>query len=355
MKLIIKAILLSVWFITISNYAICQNVTSERKPPQSGSTEVRAYKKPGSSNRLFKTPRGNFGVWADPSKWVLADRKANQETDFQLDHVSGDGYVMVISERISMPVGTLKDIAYENAKRAGPDARIVSEERRIVNGREILSLIIEATVKGIPFTYYGYYYSGKEGTVQVLTMTGQNLFQEYQPEFTELLNGLVIFDKPTPPSLPLPEIVQVDPRLEPKQDGPVLADSKSGAPSSGPGSGGGIGPGHSPDGKSDTPIASTSVDKKPVPLNAPRPSYTVEARKNQVEGVVRARALVGADGTVKQVRIVHGLPDGLDEMAIRAIYQIRFKPAMKDDKPVPFWQSIEVEFKLCTDCTPQKQ
>jgi TonB family protein len=88
------------------------------------------------------------------------------------------------------------------------------------------------------------------------------------------------------------------------------------------------------------------VDQRPVPLNNPTPQYTEEARKNGVEGVIIARVLVGADGNVQQVRIVRGLPDGLDEMAIRAAYRLKFKPAMKDGKPAAFWQAVSIEFHL---------
>ena len=91
----------------------------------------------------------------------------------------------------------------------------------------------------------------------------------------------------------------------------------------------------------------TTVDQRPIPLNRPRPNYTEEARLNRVRGIVRARLLVGADGMVKLVRILYGLPDGLSEEAIRAAYQLRFKPAMKGGSPVAYWVSVEIEFNLC--------
>jgi TonB family protein len=83
-----------------------------------------------------------------------------------------------------------------------------------------------------------------------------------------------------------------------------------------------------------------------VALGVPHPRYTEEARRNRVEGVVIMRVLVGADGSVKQVKITHGLPDGLDEQAVQATYEMRFKPAMKDGKPVEFWLSMSIEFNL---------
>jgi protein TonB len=58
------------------------------------------------------------------------------------------------------------------------------------------------------------------------------------------------------------------------------------------------------------------------------------------------RVLVGADGEVKQIRITRGLPDGLDDQAIAAVRQSKFKPATKDGQPVPFWLLLSVEFHL---------
>jgi protein TonB len=88
------------------------------------------------------------------------------------------------------------------------------------------------------------------------------------------------------------------------------------------------------------------VDTRPFPLNRPRPNYTEDARKHKVQGVVRARALIGPDGLVKDVRLVTHLPDGLDEEAVAAVKQMRFRPATKDGQPVNFWVALEVEFNL---------
>lgn len=330
--------------------------TSSIRLCQRASSDIPSYDKPRSSNRVFKTSRGSFGLWVNPAKWTLSNRKFNEDAEFQLKYVPGDGYALVISERISMPIESLRDLAYENAKKAAPDARIVSEEKRIVNGREIICLLFESTVRGIPFTSYGYYYSGDEGTIQVITMTGQNLFREYREELTELLNGLVILKKSS--SLPIPETVQVDPGHEPRSDDFPLTRSPSRVPSGIPSAGPGPGAGGSSSAGMSIPsrnnAVATVVDRKPIPLNLPQPRYTEEARKNKVEGFVYLRALVGADGLIKQVNVISGLPDGLDEQAIRAVYQMHFKPATKDNNPVGYWVPIQVEFNLCTDCKPPK-
>lgn len=44
-------------------------------------------------------------------------------------------------------------------------------------------------------TFYGYYYSGDEGSIQIVTWTGQNLFKEMKPELDAFLNGFEIIKK----------------------------------------------------------------------------------------------------------------------------------------------------------------
>jgi len=61
-----------------------------------------------------------------------------------------------------------------------------------VNGAEVLMLRLEGTIQGIAFTYFGYYFGGPAGSVQVVTYTGQNLFKEFRPDFEDLLNGLKV-------------------------------------------------------------------------------------------------------------------------------------------------------------------
>jgi len=100
-------------------------------------------------------------------------------------------------------------------------------------------------------------------------------------------------------------------------------------------------PGTAPD-----PSPGTNVDRRPIPLNAPRPEYTDKARDNKVQGVIRLRVLVGADGMVKDVRLASHLPDGLDEMAMLAARRMRFRPALKSGQPVAFWIAVEIEFNL---------
>jgi len=86
--------------------------------------------------------------------------------------------------------------------------------------------------------------------------------------------------------------------------------------------------------------------KQPTPLNAPMPHYTQDARENRVQGVVNAAVFINEEGKVATVVLLTTLGHGLDEAAVRAAGQLRFSPATKDGKAVPFWQAVQIEFNL---------
>jgi TonB family protein len=106
-------------------------------------------------------------------------------------------------------------------------------------------------------------------------------------------------------------------------------------------------PGSAPSpGEKDRLIVSAPVDSKPKLLLSGQPRYTEEARRNQTQGTVSMRILVGEDGEVKDTRVTKGLPDGLIEQAIVAAREMKFKPALRNGVAVPFWLPILVEFNL---------
>ena len=196
---------------------------------------------------------------------------------------------------------------------------------------------------------------------------------------------------PKPPvtnaHLPTPSIVQVDPALL-KVDtrdipyGPIGATGTT--PSSGSGKGGGMGegtgggmgggegagagpgrggnmgggdrvdggggPGGGGGGGSvvdyGRPFKQSEVSQRALITFKPEPGFTEEARRNNVTGLVRLRAILSASGEVTNVSVVKGLPDGLTEKAISAARQIKFRPAQKDGRTVSQYVVLEYNFNI---------
>jgi len=88
----------------------------------------------------------------------------------------------------------------------------------------------------------------------------------------------------------------------------------------------------------------SEVTQKARILENPLPAYTEEAYKNQIKGVVRISVVLRAEGTVTNIKVIEGLPYGLNEKAIAAAKQIKFVPAQIDGKPVSQYVTLEYNF-----------
>jgi TonB family protein len=108
-------------------------------------------------------------------------------------------------------------------------------------------------------------------------------------------------------------------------------------PGVGPGSGGGIGGGVFRVGGGVT---------APTVMSRVEPQYSEEARKARYQGTVVLEAIVRKDGSIDILRIVRSLGFGLDENAIKALKQWRFRPGMKNGEAVDVALNIEVNFNL---------
>lgn len=83
---------------------------------------------------------------------------------------------------------------------------------------------------------------------------------------------------------------------------------------------------------------------KPKPESMPQPEYTEAARAAGVQGKVRVRVTVGADGKPSKVEVVQSLHPELDEAAKRAVLDARFSPATRCGEPVSATFTIAVRF-----------
>jgi len=81
-------------------------------------------------------------------------------------------------------------------------------------------------------------------------------------------------------------------------------------------------------------------------LDKPRPQYTTEGRNQRIEGDVVLDMVFLANGSVQVNRVISGLGHGLDEAAVRAAQEIKFKPAKRDGQPVDFPARVRIEFRL---------
>ncbi len=84
----------------------------------------------------------------------------------------------------------------------------------------------------------------------------------------------------------------------------------------------------------------------PTVLSRIEPVYSEAARKANLEGTVELSAIVRKDGSIESVKVLRGLGLGLDGSAIKALKSWRFRPGMKDGRPVDLRVKIEVKFSM---------
>jgi len=168
------------------------------------------------------------------------------------------------------------------------------------------------------------------------------------------------------PKLPEPAAINVQKDIQlPNNDMPMIgmhdssnimmasAGTGSGA-GMGSGSGGGLGSGqgngYGPGYGGNTGGGLEQIGGRvsaPVVLHSGEAEFSDEARRAKYQGVCLISLIVDTQGNPQNIRVARALGMGLDEKAIEAIRQYKFKPAMKDGKtPVPVMITIEVDFRL---------
>jgi TonB family protein len=84
----------------------------------------------------------------------------------------------------------------------------------------------------------------------------------------------------------------------------------------------------------------------PTVIHSVEPEFTDEARRANYQGTVSIQLIVDSQGNPQDIRVMHHLGMGLDEKAIAAVRQYKFKPAMYQGNPVAVQLIIDVDFHL---------
>jgi protein TonB len=78
---------------------------------------------------------------------------------------------------------------------------------------------------------------------------------------------------------------------------------------------------------------------------SPKPIYPPLARQTRIQGTVRLQAIIAKDGTITQLEILSG-PPLLQQSALDAVRQWRYKPTLLNGEPVEVITTIDVVFTL---------
>jgi protein TonB len=78
-------------------------------------------------------------------------------------------------------------------------------------------------------------------------------------------------------------------------------------------------------------------------ISSPKPQYPALARAARVQGVVLLNATISKEGTIKDLKVISGHPL-LNEAAMEAVRQWRYKPQMLNQQPIEVITTITVNF-----------
>jgi protein TonB len=168
----------------------------------------------------------------------------------------------------------------------------------------------------------------------------------------------------TPPKIPVEaKIPMPEPAIEAvtnlKMPNPEMPDlgmpnSNSLSTSLGGGKGTGMGDGNGPGlgngrggnwGGGDVKNVGGGISE-PIVTHMVEPEFSEEARRAKYPGEVIVSLVVDTNGMPRNVHILHGVGMGLDEKAVEAVKQYRFKPALENGKPVAVYMNVDVGFHI---------
>ena len=89
----------------------------------------------------------------------------------------------------------------------------------------------------------------------------------------------------------------------------------------------------------------SEVDRKAKLVDTPVAVYTAEARQAKARDEVRLRLVLAGDGTIRNMFPIKSAGHALTESAVTAAQQIKFKPAVRDGRPVSQFMTLVYEFK----------
>lgn len=86
---------------------------------------------------------------------------------------------------------------------------------------------------------------------------------------------------------------------------------------------------------------------RPEILHQVKPELTDEARGHPgFNGVVVLEAVIDKEGRTRNLRVLKGLPWGLDRSAVNTVQAWTFKPATFDGEPVPVWYVLTINYQV---------
>lgn len=163
----------------------------EKVPDQ---VEFNSFTLPEGSEYLLQTSGGKFAIQYNNDKWdVLEGTRfpgiSFQNYEYEFSHRKSFATGLLMIDPKEMSVEELISNSIEQIRETATELTVAYGEVFKVNEKTVYMVILQTVEHGIPLTYYNYYYSGEEGTLQFLGYCNQKVFWKYEDDIKDLLNG----------------------------------------------------------------------------------------------------------------------------------------------------------------------
>jgi hypothetical protein len=173
--------------------ATADRVTDREKPkPEGTAPPLAEYVRDAEAVHAYEGKDGTIALFLPPDGWVKDDRAKHAAAEAGFLHRTGECCGAVIMEKAEIPIDRLVQGVLAKMREGASEVKVLKEERRRVNGRTVVCLIVSAKASGQELIFYGYYHSGKSGSLQLVTWVPSTLFSERKVEIEKFLNGLVL-------------------------------------------------------------------------------------------------------------------------------------------------------------------
>jgi hypothetical protein len=133
----------------------------------------------------------SYSLEYNASEWSISEESFNSDAEYELNS-KNDSYAIFIAEKPNVGIDNLVSVAKSNLQEVSESFELIEEMMVSKDGTTFVDLIAKVRLDGTDFTYYNRYYAGDEGSIQAMTFTYSNLFDENRTNLKNLLDGIEI-------------------------------------------------------------------------------------------------------------------------------------------------------------------
>jgi Trypsin-like peptidase domain/ABC-type uncharacterized transport system len=184
-------------------------------------TASREYHRSPAASTRVDLLAGKLSYWMDLGKWSETNPiKSGVPQQFVMMRGQALAGVMIELDPSAKPIDEMRARVMKEARADMPDAQIISQEERIVNGLPTLVMQIEGTSANGPIVFFVQLYTGPEGSVRTSAYTDRRNLEIFKTELDAAMSGL---EKPKDPSLTSASVLSSWTRTTLRQiDSPML-------------------------------------------------------------------------------------------------------------------------------------